>query len=160
MVTDETAARWAARPVQAALIRGFVFVVPIVGSVVFLHFLSGLVAMPTSSFVLFISWWVMMSGAATVVLVIIERAARRLLPLVALYKLSLVFPDAAPSRFRNALRSNTVETLAERVANAKALNDESTPVEAAERLLALVSGSTRTTVSPVVIPTACAPTHR
>jgi hypothetical protein len=139
VVTDETAQRWAARPVQAALIRGFVFVVPIAGSVVFLHFLSGLVAMPTSSFVLFVSWWVIMSGAATVVLVIIERAARRLLPLVALYKLSLVFPDAAPSRFRTALRSNTVETLAERVAHAKALNDESTPVEAAERILALVS---------------------
>ncbi len=139
MVTDETAQRWAARPVQAALIRAFVFVVPIAGSVVFLHFLSGLVPMPTSSFVLFISWWVMMSGAATVVLVVIERAARRLLPLVALYKLSLVFPDAAPSRFRNALRSNTVETLAERVAQAKAVNDGSTPVEAAERLLALVS---------------------
>jgi hypothetical protein len=139
VVTDETAQRWAARPVQAAVIRGFLFVVPIVGSVIFLHFLSGLVAMPTSSFVLFISWWVLMSGAATVVLVVIERITRRLLPLVALYKLSLVFPDAAPSRFRNALRSNTVETLAERVAHAKALNDGSTPVEAAERLLALVS---------------------
>ena len=73
------------------------------------------------------------------VLIGIDRVARRLLPLVALYKLSLVFPDAAPSRFRAALRANTVETLEQRVARAKALNDRSTPVEAAERLLSLVA---------------------
>ena len=139
MITDESASRWAARPVLAALIRVFVFLLPIAGSIVFIHVASGLVEMPTNSFLLFGSWWVLMSGAATLVLVCIERAARRLLPLVALYKLSLVFPDAAPSRFRNAMRSNTVETLEQRVARAKEMDDRSTPVEAAERLLALVA---------------------
>ena len=80
-----------------------------------------------------------MSGSATVVLFALDRAARRLLPLVALYKLSLVFPDSAPSRFRTAMRSNTVETLEQRVTRARAMNDRSTPVEAAERLLSLVA---------------------
>ena len=138
-MADGTAQRWAARPVQAALIRAFVFLVPVAGSVVFVRVASEFVAVPTSSFVLFIAWWVVMSTAATVVLVAIERVARRLLPLVALYKLSLVFPDAAPSRFRNALRSNTAETLAQRVERARSFDDRSTPVEAAERLLALVA---------------------
>ena len=139
MITDETARRWTAHPLQARLIRAFVFVVPIAGSVLFVRLASGFVAVPTSSFLLFVSWWLAMSGAATVVLLGIERVVRRLLPLVALYRLSLVFPDAAPSRFRTALHSNTVETLAQRVADAKARNDRSTPTEAAERLLALVS---------------------
>ena len=44
------------------------------------------------------------------------RGARRLLPLAALYRLSLVFPDHAPSRFRTALKagsSRRVERLVE-----------------------------------------------
>jgi HD domain-containing protein/Big-like domain-containing protein len=139
LIPDDNKRRWAARPVQAGLIRAFVFLVPIAGSVVFLHFAGRLVPVPTSSFLLFVTWWVVMSGSATLVLLAIDRVARRLLPLAALYKLSLVFPDAAPSRFRTALRSNTAETLEQRVARAKALNDRSTPTESAERLLALVA---------------------
>jgi HD-GYP domain-containing protein (c-di-GMP phosphodiesterase class II) len=138
VVTDTSTRRWAARPVQAAVVRGLVFVVPIAGSIVFVHFASRLIAVPTGSFVLFISWWVLMSAAATVVLVAIDRVTRRLLPLVALYKLSLVFPDAAPSRFRMALRTGTTHSLQERIA-ARPTDRGSTPVEAAQRVLALVA---------------------
>jgi hypothetical protein len=134
---ETTTQRWQARPVQAWLIRATAFLVPIVGSIVAVHVASQLVEVPTSSFVLFAGWWIAMSGIATVVLLAIDRLARRVLPLVALYRLSLVFPDAAPSRFRVALQSNTVGSLAERVARARQVNDASTPVEAAERLLAL-----------------------
>ena len=139
MITEDAAARWAARPVQARLIRLVVFLLPIAGSVVFVHFASGAIEMPTSSFLLFISWWVLMSGAATAVLIVLDRLARRLLPLVALLNLSLVFPDEAPSRFRTALRSNTVESLEQRLARARALPDGSATVGAAEQLLALVA---------------------
>ena len=45
-------------------------------------------------------WWLALSALGSVVLLIVDRAARRLLPLAALLRLSLVFPDAAPSRFR------------------------------------------------------------
>lgn len=138
MTAEEKTRRWAARPIQAGLIRMFVFLVPIAGSVLFLHLGGRLVPAPTSSLWLFISWWVVMSGVATIVLVGIDRMSRRLLPLAALYKLSLVFPDAAPSRFRTAMRSNTAETLEQRVARAKAQNQRGTSVEASERLLALV----------------------
>lgn len=121
------------------LLRAGVFVLPIAGSIIFVHFASRVVAVPTGSFLLFISWWVAMTAAATVVLMAIDRVSRRLLPLVALYKLSLVFPDAAPSRFKVAMRSNTVETLEEQVAQARSKGANSTPDEAAERLLTLVS---------------------
>jgi HD-GYP domain-containing protein (c-di-GMP phosphodiesterase class II) len=136
---DERAARWAARPIHAAFLRAVVFATPILGSIVFVHFASTLVPVPTSSFLLFASWWVGMSAAATVVLIAIDRVSRRLLPLVALYKLSLVFPDAAPSRFKLALRTNTVESLEDRIASARSDGANTTPVDAAERLLALVS---------------------
>lgn len=51
--------------------------------------------------------------ASVVAFGVIERVARRLLPLTALLKLSLVFPDQAPSRFSVALRSSSVKRLQE-----------------------------------------------
>lgn len=139
MNQDDRRRRWTGRPIQAGLIRAFVFLVPIAGSLLFLHFAARVVEVPSGSFLPFIAWWVGMSASATVVLVVIDRVARRLLPLAALYKLSLIFPDAAPSRFRTALRANTIQSLEQRVARAKALNDRATPTEAAERLLSLVA---------------------
>jgi Bacterial Ig domain/HD domain len=131
--------RWRARSARAAVLRLLVFLIPITASLLFVHVASTVVAVPTSSFLLFISWWVGMSGSATVVLMAVDRLARRLLPLVALYKLSLVFPDAAPSRFKAAMRTSTVESLEQRVADVRRHAADDTPVEAAERLLALVS---------------------
>ena len=66
-------------------------------------------------------------------------STRRLLPLAALYKVSLLFPDHAPSRFRTAMRTNTVGSLEERIAQARAGGQEATPVEAAEQLLGFVA---------------------
>jgi hypothetical protein len=119
------------------VIRAVAFLVPIAVSIVAVSAVSRLVEVPTSSFLLFSGWWIALSGIATLVFLGVDRLARRLLPLAALYRLSLVFPDAAPSRFQVALRSNTVGSLAERVARAREMADGSTPVEAAERLLAL-----------------------
>ena len=60
-----------------------------------------------------------MSLVATAILFVLERVARRLLPLAALLKLSLVFPDQAPSRFKTALRTGTVRQLEQHVAEIK-----------------------------------------
>ena len=72
--------RWSGRPLSAAVLRVALFVAPLAGSVVFVHFASRAVAAPTGSLLLFLLWWLALSGAATVVLVAIERVARRLLP--------------------------------------------------------------------------------
>ena len=53
----------------------------------------------------YVEWWLALSASATVALVAAGRLVRRLLPLAALMRLSLVFPDGAPSRFRMALHS-------------------------------------------------------
>ena len=72
-------------------------------------------------------------------LVVVDRVFRKLLPLAALLKLSLVFPDEAPSRFKIALRSGSVEDLAGRIAATKSAAEAATPSEAAARLLELVA---------------------
>ncbi len=54
-------------------------------------------------------------------------------------KLALVFPDAAPSRFRLAFVSGTVTSLESRLADARRGLTTDAPADAAERLLALVA---------------------
>ena len=103
--------RWAPRPVPAALVRVAVFVVPILMSIGFVTIASRVIRLPTSSLWLYLAWWLGLSAGATLVMIGADKVARRALPLAALLKLSLVFPDEAPSRFRTALRSGTVKDL-------------------------------------------------
>ncbi|MGZ9005306.1 MAG: HD-GYP domain-containing protein, partial [Burkholderiales bacterium] len=124
---------------QARLIRVAALVAPIAASIAFVALVSKVFPAPLESFWLYLAWWVVLTGAATLVLIAVDRVARRLLPLAVLFKLSLVFPDHAPSRFRTALSSRSVGTLEERVAAAKAGQAGATPVEAAQELLALVA---------------------
>ena len=131
--------RWQARRGSAALLRAFVLFAPIVCSLLLVHLLSKVLPVPTDSLPLYLSWWLGISGAATIALILVDRLVRRLLPLAALLKLSLAFPDQAPSRFRTALAAGGVESLEERLRSAHTADVDETPAEAAQRLLALVS---------------------
>jgi hypothetical protein len=112
----QASSRWAPRPIEARLIRVVALVAPIAASIVFVALASKAFPAPLGSFWLYLAWWVVLTGAATLVLIAVDRVARRLLPLAVLFKLSLVFPDNAPSRFRTAVTSRSVGTLEERVA--------------------------------------------
>ncbi|MEA3185195.1 MAG: hypothetical protein QOJ74_1672 [Ilumatobacteraceae bacterium] len=81
-------------------------------------------------------WWVGLLGVSTLVLMCTDRLARRALPLAALLKLSLVFPDRVPSRFSVALRSGTTKQLARRLQLAEM---DSTTQAGATELLSLVA---------------------
>ena len=94
---------------------------------------------PDGSRASYVAWWVALSGAATVSLVAAGRLSRRLLPLAALMRLSLVFPDSAPSRFRTALRTGTVATLGERLTATRQGDTHRTPIGPAQLLLELVA---------------------
>jgi hypothetical protein len=131
--------RWTGKPVRAALLRAVVYASPLAASVVFVHYASQVVPAPVGSLWLFLSWWLGLSTLATVVLVALDRLLRRLLPLAALLKLSLVFPDQAPSRFKVAMRSGSTERLEEKIHAAKAAAKTDTPSTAAARLLELVA---------------------
>jgi putative nucleotidyltransferase with HDIG domain len=142
MTTDEQpdyTPRWQPHPLVAALLRGFVLITPILASVAFVHVASAVVPAPTGFALPHIAWWIGISAAAMVVLIAIDRLTRRLLPLAALLKLALVFPDEAPSRFRTALTAGTIDDLEQRLALARAGVDNETPAEAAERLLGFVA---------------------
>ncbi|NNC79721.1 MAG: hypothetical protein HKN94_06155, partial [Acidimicrobiales bacterium] len=56
-------------------------------------------------------WWVIVATMSFLVMLVTDRFARRFLPLAALLRLSLVFPDEAPSRYKSALRKGTTNQL-------------------------------------------------
>jgi putative nucleotidyltransferase with HDIG domain len=101
---------WRGHPLAAAGIRLLAFATPIVAALAWSAVASRLVtsprAMPGRAI-----WLVGMLGTSTAVLFVTERLARRLLPLAALLRLSLVFPDHVPSRFSVALRTGTTRQL-------------------------------------------------
>ncbi len=137
-VTDHQP-RWRPHPLVAALLRGFVLITPIAASVAFVHVASGLVAQPHGALLPRVAWWLGIAVCATGVLIAFDRLTRKLLPLAALLKLALVFPDEAPSRFKTALAAGTAADLEARLAEAKAGASTETPIEAAERLLGFVA---------------------
>jgi Bacterial Ig domain/HD domain len=107
--------RWGRRPVEAALVRVLAFVAPIAASIGFVELASRAVPAPLGSLWVYLLWWFGLTAAATAVLVVVDRFARRLLPLAALLKLSLVFPDQTPSRFKTAMRAGSTKNLETRM---------------------------------------------
>ncbi|MCU1451330.1 MAG: domain/HD domain protein, partial [Acidimicrobiales bacterium] len=86
------------------------------------------------------SWWIAVLGASTLAVLIVDSQSRRLLPLAALLRLSLVFPDRAPSRFSVALRAGSVGRLAER---AQTVGDTGDAGRAARQILILAGALAR-----------------
>jgi hypothetical protein len=73
------------------------------------------------------------------VVVAVDRVARKLLPLSVLLRLTLVFPDKAPSRFALARRAWSVRQLQERVKAAREVGAGDDATTAAENVLLLVA---------------------
>jgi hypothetical protein len=78
-----------------------------------------------------ILWCAGITVAATVVLFLVDRLARRLLPLAALLKLSLAFPDQTPSRLSVALRAGSTSGLERRLDDFAAGRLDAEPAKAA-----------------------------
>jgi hypothetical protein len=106
---DQPSGRWLRHPIGAAILRGAVVLIPVAVAMA-----AGLV----------VGWNIgghgvgaellRIAAAAVVtilVIVVMERLVRPLLPLAMLLRLSLVFPDHAPSRYSVALRSTSVKKL-------------------------------------------------
>ena len=131
--------RWSAHPWCARGLRLLVYALPIVLSLGFVRLATWMVAAPTRTLWIYLAWWLALSLAATGVVWLVFRLTRRLLPLGALLELSLVFPDAAPTRFSVARRTRTVATLEERARLLREAGEAPTTQEAAEILLGLVA---------------------
>jgi putative nucleotidyltransferase with HDIG domain len=102
--------RWAARPIEAWCVRAAVYAVPVGVSIGTGVFVSRELPNPPG-IPAHVVWLLGVLACSTVALVLVERAGRRLLPLAMLLRLSLVFPDRAPSRLAVALRAGNPRRL-------------------------------------------------
>ena len=101
--------RWQARPVLARALSLSVFVVPVGGS----YLVTRLAAPFVTDLPLF-SRIVALGVLALVVGLVAERIFRRVLPLAALLRMTMLFPDRAPSRFKLARAAGNTRILEER----------------------------------------------
>lgn len=124
---------WTPRPGLARLTRATVLLGPPLAGFAAVLAAARVVARPigTTAFVVWLVGLMLLSFVAAYGL---QRALRVLAPLRTLFRLSLVFPDQAPSRFSVALRSRTARGLTARL-------DDRPPTHqsAAEELLALLA---------------------
>jgi hypothetical protein len=134
--------RWRGRPLRAWLVRAAVLTVPIVASVTVAAALTRLLS-PAADLAGFAVRALAVLVPATVTLWLVDRVARRFLPLATLLRLSLVFPDKAPSRFAVARLVNSARELRQRVDAARRGVIPGEPGEAAKTILALVSAVSR-----------------
>ena len=110
--TAETAVedRWVPRTRLSWLIRTTAVLVPIVASVAAGTIASRLLPAP-DGVIATLAWYGVLAVLALATLIAVDRLARRLLPLAMLLRLSLVFPDRAPSRMAIALRAGNARRL-------------------------------------------------
>ena len=122
--------RWAAHPVLAAGVRALVLGVPLVVSTVAVWLLGRTALLAGHRWLRLLALLVV----AVVVAAAVERLTRRLLPLAALLKLTMLFPDRAPSRFKVA-RQAAADSFDQRAWH----GEEATARSVAEAVLALVA---------------------
>jgi putative nucleotidyltransferase with HDIG domain len=119
----------------AVAVRLLILFVPAVAAVAVTVALQPVIPFPRG-FWPRVGWWVGFLGLGGITAMLVERAARRLLPLVMMLKLSMLFPDRAPSRYAVAREAGSVRKLRARLTE---LDGGSEQAEAwsAERILAL-----------------------
>ena len=103
-----------AHPWLARGLEGTVIVVPVVVSAAVALGLGRLFPRPAQPGGL-ILWWAVLSMASLVVLFAAERAMRQVLPLAALLRLSMIFPDHAPTRLELARHARRPEQVIEKL---------------------------------------------
>ena len=133
---DRHLARWRSKPARSAVLRGLILVLPLAAGVGAAALVSWTVPRPQG--LLQVGWWLSLLIACLIAVSIVDRAARRLLPLAMLLKLTLIFPDRAPSRFavaRMASNPRTLRQLAQRAREGL----EQDLARAAPSILALVT---------------------
>lgn len=129
--------RWDDRPVLAGALRALSFVLPLVASLTMAWLLAEALPTPESTGGKLL-WWLAVGATSVVALVAFDHVARRLLPLAALLKLSMVFPDRAPSRLGVALRSGSTSRLREQAVH-DLQEGKQEPAEAARTIITLAA---------------------
>lgn len=137
-VHPEEQPSWTARPVVATLLRIAIFLAPILASVLASFLVARRWPRP-EGFVPTLGWLAVLIVVGGIAMITIDRVARRFLPLTALLRMTLIFPDQAPSRFSLAIRSGTTKQLERRLEQVREHGLGETEAEAAETLLHLAA---------------------
>ena len=124
------------------LVSAAVFLIPILVSIAAATVVVHLVSRPRGA-VAQCAWWAAVIVIPWVIYVGVGRLARRALPLAALLKMTLVFPDEAPNRMAVARRAGSTRSLERQVHDAQAQGVHDEPAQAAERILALAASLNR-----------------
>ncbi len=134
---DQEQRRWRDQKAVSWTLRALVLLVPFAAAITTASILSRVLPEPTTSGEALL-WWVTVLGTATLVMHLTDRAARRLLPLAILMRLTLLFPDRAPSRVRVLRKAGSINRLAEAMEDARHTGEEDLAA-AAERILGLAA---------------------
>jgi HD domain len=132
---------WVSHPAATVVLRVVAVVGPLLAAMTVVLFCRAVVPVPAGVFGR-VTWGLAVSAAATATLFGVAVLLRRVLPLAALLRLSLAFPDQAPSRFRIARRTATLHQSQARVASALVADDDlddANPAMAIRRCLELVA---------------------
>lgn len=129
--------RWQTHRVLAWVIRIALFLLPIVAGLVVSYQVATRLSDGDSVGAVLV-WWTAVIGSALLSAYIIERLLRGLVPVTTLLRLSLAFPDKAPSRFSVMLRSFTTRSIGRRLA-AGELDHLPAERSASEELLGLLA---------------------
>ncbi len=106
--------RWVDRVWAARTLRFIILAVPVVASYGAVWWLSS--RFPPQRLEVHVAlWWVLAVAIGVATIFIVDRIMRRFLPVVALLRMSMVFPDKAPSRYQVALKSGSARSLTRRV---------------------------------------------
>ena len=130
--------RWRPRPLLSFALRLVSVLVPAAAGAASAY--GYVVALPAPEVGLVTIPWVLgLVLSSTIATALAERIGKRFLPLAVLLRLSLVFPDKAPSRFAMARGAGNVRVLERRIRDAREQGVDEAPVRAAEQILALVA---------------------
>ena len=134
---DDRSQRWLARSRAGFFVSSLAIVIPIALSVAVAYGVSDLLPTPTSR-AWQVLWWACVLIAAWLAVALGERLVRPLLPLASLLKMSLLFPDHAPSRFSVAWKAGSTRQL-DRYVHGSVDAARREPLSAAIEILALVT---------------------
>src|SRR3954464_13904591 len=121
--TRSSSPRWEARTRSAFALKAVIVLFPLLVGIATTAALSWLVPHPSGQ--LGTLWWVGALAVSAVAVGTVVRVLERFLPLVALLRFSLAFPDHTPSRARLALRAGSIKRLEERAADLRERGDQS-----------------------------------
>jgi hypothetical protein len=129
--------RWRARPLASFAIQAATVLVPTLAAVAAVAAIATAIPLPPAPWAAV--WLSAVIIVSTAVAASVERVARRWLPLAVLLKLSLVFPDRAPHRYRMAREAGRLRVLEDRIRDARERGVSDEPAKAAQEILSLVA---------------------